>query len=231
MLFRLGAPFIAWFLFVQIPIKARADEQLWAVYEHRVPLMNSAPTLPRLSLRVATETIFSSETALQTALLRVGPMLDVTSWLYLAAHGSVLTNKVGSTYEAQYRTELELNPYGALGRFKWNDRLRNEITFTSGGVPQYRLREMLRVSMPLQSHPNWIPFVAGEVFITPTNKQSVSEIRNMLGIGYKFSNDTRTDFGYCLRNIYEARRWQIDHALFFVILFDVPHKSGNHVVN
>jgi hypothetical protein len=232
MIFRLAIFSLPLFFVIQMPVKALADKELWAVYEHRIPLVRSAPQLPRLSLRVATETVFGTETALQTALLRAGPMIDITSWLYVAAHGVVLTTKVGQNYEPRYRAEFELNPYGRLGPFRWNDRLRNEMTFGPGMTPEYRLREMFRLSLPLAAKPEWVPFVAVEAFITPMGKQSVSEVRNLFGVGYKLGSDTRMDLGYCLRNRYGAQGWEIDHALFVVFLFDVPRKViDKHTVN
>ena len=59
-----------------LPVVARADGGAWLWLEYRVPLVGRPPSLPRLSLRIWSDTRFSAAAGgLAQQFLRVGPVM------------------------------------------------------------------------------------------------------------------------------------------------------------
>lgn len=199
-------------LTVMAPGEAKADGEVWLWSEQRLPLTGSTTAVPRVSLRVFTDVRLSGRSeGLAQAFLRVGPLVHVTPWLFVGAHGTVYADRLASGQFAQeLRAELEPNLFGRVGPFTFNDRNRLEYRYRTAGE-RWRYRNQLRVNYAPPGA-RWIPFVWDELLVDLSG-DGVHQNRAEIGLGRMLGDRSRVDVGYLFRSRLESGQWHHDHIL------------------
>lgn len=194
------------------PGVAKADGEVWLWSEQRLPLTGSTTAVPRVSLRVFADVRLSGRSeGLAQAFLRVGPLVHVTPWLFVGAHGTVYADRLASGQFAQeLRAELEPNLFGRVGPFTFNDRNRLEYRYRTTGE-RWRYRNQLRVNYAPPGA-RWIPFVWDELLVDLSG-DGVHQNRAEIGLGRMLGDRSRVDVGYLFRSRLEAGQWHHDHIL------------------
>jgi hypothetical protein len=206
-----------------LPVVARADGGAWLWLEYRVPLVGRPPSLPRLSLRIWSDTRFSAAAGgLAQQFLRVGPVMDVTSWFTLAAHATIYADRrPDQSFEQEARLEIEPTFQARLWHFTFSDRNRLEYRWREAHS-RLRYRNQLRVNYaPLRQW--WIPFAWDEVLVDLT--EGFNENRFMAGVGFMLSSYIRLDAGYVLRTRRVPDGWDHDHLGVVYLFVNVPPKA------
>ena len=129
---------------------ARADVGAWTWLELRLRLRDHQEgERPGVSLRVFAGSRFTeSAGGLAQSFLRVGPLLDLTPWLFLGIHGTVYADRrPDGSFDQEWRVEVEPNLHGRLGPFTFNDRNRFEYRWRSS-VERFRYRNQFRSTTP-----------------------------------------------------------------------------------
>jgi|SRR5688572_20433749 len=210
-------------LVAQLARVGRADAGgAWLWFEYRQPILGLAPELPRLSLRLVSDTRLSSAVGgLAQQFLRVGPLLDAAPWLFLAVHGTIYADRrPDGTFDQEARLEVEPTFHGKVGRLQIQDRNRLEYRWReSGARVRYRNQLWLRYG-PLAKR--YVPFVWDEVLFDA--RDGFNENRLSLGLGFMLSATTRLDVGYLLRSRIVADEWQHDHLLLVYFFVGPPTK-------
>lgn len=201
---------------------ARADGEAWFWIENRVPIVRAdRPTFPRLDWRVFVDVRTNTRSeGLSQAFLRTGPLLFANDWLFVAAHGTIYSDRLASgVHDQEARLELEPNFFGRIGDFTFNDRNRVESRWRESGQ-RWRYRNQLRVNYAPKGA-KWIPFIWNEVLFDLSGA-GVNQNRLDMGIGRMLSDTTRFDVGYMIRSREEPIGWVHDHVLNFYLFFDAP---------
>lgn len=208
-----------------LPRAAAADGEVWLWTEHRIPLVGQAPDVPRMTLRLMTDTRFNGRSeGLDMAFLRAGPILHASAGFFAAAHMTVAADRLtGGAFGQQIRAELDLNPHGSLGPFTWIDRTRFEAIAPVGTTTFVRLRTMPRMNWRIGNGP-WLPFVADEIFVDPRARSLLSENRFFLGLGRAVGN-ARLEAAYMLRSREAGASWEHDHTLLISAFFGAPRRN------
>jgi hypothetical protein len=208
-------------LVAQLDTIGRADAGgAWLWFEYRQPILGLPPRLPRLSLRLFSDTrLHSAAGGLAQQFLRVGPILDAAPWLFLAVHGTIYADRrPDGSFDQEARLEVEPNFYGSVGRFSWNDRNRLEYRWRESGA-RVRYRNQLRLSYgPLVRR--LVPYVWDEVLFDA--REGFNENRVSLGLGFMLSSNVRLDVGYLLRSRVVSDAWQHDHLLLVYMFVGPP---------
>jgi hypothetical protein len=207
---------------------AGADAEVWAGYEHRIPLWRRDPVEPlRLNLRVAAEARFNIRSAgLDMLFLRAGPILHPTSWLALATHATVAPDKQpDGSFVAQIRAELDVAPHASFGDFTLLCRVRSELIWTTQPAPIFRSRHLVRVNW--RALPWLMPFAANELFFGPTLAPVVSENRAQAGLGFVLGSKQRIDVSYVWRLRAVAADVAHDHMLVALVFFGIPAAAAH----
>lgn len=192
-------------LVILAPASARADGGAWLWFEYRLPVSGLPPDLPRLSLRIWSDTRFHVDAGgLTQQFLRVGPLVDVTPWLFVAAHATVYADRrPGDVFDQEARLELEPNLHGRIGHFTFNDRNRLEYRWRASQT-RVRYRNQLRVNYA-PTGARAIPYLWDEVLFD--TKEGFNENRLMVGPGWMLNGHTRIDVGYLLRSRRGVDAW------------------------
>lgn len=198
---------------------ARADGEAWIWAELRLPVTESTELFPRTTLRVLAESrINGRSNGLDMSILRAGPLFDVTSWMFIGVHGTILADRAtDDRFVQEIRAELEPNLYGRWGDFTFNDRNRLELRYRDVET-RYRYRNQLRVNYAPEGQ-WWMPFVWDEILVDLSGL-GLNQNRVMAGVGLFTSASTRIELGYILRSREEATRWEHDHIGAVNLFFD-----------
>jgi hypothetical protein len=203
------------------PALARADGEVWVWTENRLPVVRAdEPRFPRVDWRIFTDFRANSRSdGLAQAFLRSGPLVFVTPFLFVAAHGTIYSDRLASgEHDQEARLELEPNFFGRLGDFTYNDRNRLEVRWRESGE-RLRYRNQLRVNYAPPGA-RWIPFVWDE-FLVDLSGLGLNQNRFEVGLGRTLGAATRLDVGYMIRSREEASGWAHDHVLNVYLFFDV----------
>ena len=190
--------------------EARSDQGAWLWFEYRQPVVGEADRFPRLSWRVSLDSRFLADRGgLAQQFLRTGPLVDVTSWLYIAIHGTSFADlHPDGVGDREYRFELEPTFQGRLGDFTWSDRNRFEYRWRET-VQRTRYRNQLRVNYaPVGAR--WIPFVWNEALIDLS--AGYNENRLFGGLARMLAPNIRLEGGYLLRSRSTDDGWAQDHV-------------------
>lgn len=219
MLSRLAAQLTLLSLFCLSPSIARADDGAWFWVEYRQRLWDAPPNTPRLSLRLFSDTRFSTTRGVLQQFLRVGPVFDVTSWFVLAVHGTVYADRqADDRFQPEARLELEPTFQVQLGPIHLADRNRLEYRWRET-VQRVRYRNQLRVRIV---KPGWVlqPFVWNEFLFDLS--AGFNENRLLMGVGFKLTENITLDLGYQLRSRVVANEWVNDHLAVAYLFINVP---------
>ena len=181
-------------------LPARADFETWIWAEARVPVITApTPAFPRLDWRVFTDARMNVRSGgLSQLFFRTGPLLYVTSWMFIGLHGTVYADRLGKPagdleagdFDQEARVELEPNLFWRLGDFTFNDRNRLEYRWREYET-RYRYRNQLRVNYAPRGAA-WIPFVWDELLVDLSGK-GVNQNRFNVGLGRMVNAHTRLD--------------------------------------
>lgn len=207
-----------------ISTQARADVESWNWIEYRLPIVGENQNFPKTSLRVFTDARLNARSnGLDNLFLRVGPLVDVTPWMFVGFHGTLLADRLANgDFEQEVRAEIEPNIYGRFGDFTYNDRNRLEYRMrpTSG---KFRYRNQLRVNYAPKDA-KIIPYIWDEVLIDLAGEY-FNQNRATIGFGIVFNENTRLDLGYILRTRYENQKWENDHIALVSLFVDIPKQK------
>lgn len=214
---------------IAAPRSALADDEggSWFVLEYRQPLVGRAPSLPRLALRIQSETRLLSRApaGLYEQYLRFGLQFEVTPWLWISPNGTVegARNSMGG-YEVEGRLEMEVYFTPHIGPVYLYDRNRVEWRYRDNIDSRLRYRNQLRVQIQPKG---WVvrPFVWNEWLVDAHN--GFNENRFVAGINWILPNGTPVDIGYLFRVRPDAQwSWSArDHVLWVQFVIGVPFKS------
>ncbi|MFO0677456.1 MAG: DUF2490 domain-containing protein [Polyangiaceae bacterium] len=199
---------------------ARADGEAWFWIENRLPVVRTEkPGFPRLDWRfVADFRLNSRSKGLAQSFLRTGPVFYPTSFLFVAMHGTIQSDRLATgRHDEEARVEFEPNLFGRVGDFTWNDRNRLEWRWRESG-DRWRYRNQLRINYaPVGA--KWIPFVWDELLIDLSGL-GLNQNRAQIGMGRMVGESTRIDLGYMVRSREDAGAWIHDHVLNLYVFFD-----------
>jgi hypothetical protein len=203
--------------------RALADDGgAWLWLEYRLPVAGLPPRLPRLSMRLFSDTRFSAAAGgLAQQFLRVGPIFEVTSWLFLGVHGTIYADRLADgTFDQEARLEVEPNFNWRIGRFTFHDRNRLEYRWREERS-RVRYRNQVRISYaPVGA--KYIPFIWDEVLFDLTD--GFNENRFMTGLGFMLNSHIRLDLGYMLRTRLVEGDWQQAHLGVVYLFVGLPSK-------
>jgi Protein of unknown function (DUF2490) len=216
-------------LFTSLSAAAQGAEA-WAVFEYRL-LLAEQPERPRVSLRINSDNRFAQLSGgLDLTFLRVGPLVELRPWLLLAAHGTAISDKLGSgAHSTEYRLELEPTLQGRRGDLTWLDRNRVEYRF--GDKERLRYRNLLRVNYAPKGA-RWLPFVWNEVMLEQDLEveggadEGLNQNRLSAGVGYVIREGTRFDVGYLRRSKKAGGEWLGDNVLWTSLLVALPSRAS-----
>jgi hypothetical protein len=214
---------------VATPTVARADLESWTWVETRTPIARAEDGRAWLQWRTFADARLALRTdGVDNLFLRVGPLVDVAPWLFVAAHVTALADQVGARgFETELRAELEPNLRFRAGDFAVNDRNRVEYrdrTLAAGGVRRsVRYRNQLRIAYAPEGQ-WWQPFLWDEVLVDSI--AGLHQNRLTVGCGFVIAPKTRLDVGYMLRSRDEPDGWAHDHILLLYLFLDVPERAG-----
>jgi hypothetical protein len=195
---------------------AQADGGAWFWYEHRVPLVRR---MPRLSLRLWSDTRFSGALGLAQQFLRVGPVYEPTSWLVLAVHGTIYGDHLpGGEWDYEARLEIEPTFQVRFGRVSLADRNRLEYRFRETRDARVRYRNQFRVNV--DAHTNLVPFIWNEWLVDL--RDGWNENRFSVGLGIRVAPHVRFDLGYLLRTRAPLGQTAQDHLGMISVFVGVP---------
>lgn len=218
-----------------LPLTARADGEAWAQFEYRLPVVQGpAPRWPRVDVRIYSEARFAGRAdGINETFLRVGPLVYLTPWLFVATHATASTLRASSGQHVfELRAELEPNLFGRLGPFTFNDRNRVEMRWREAGV-RWRYRNQLRVAYQPPGA-RVFPFVWDELLfdLSPLPQgpsvTGLQQNRASAGLSVQLHPNVRFDVAYLLRSRREAasatepERWEHDHGAVVALFVDVP---------
>jgi hypothetical protein len=189
---------------------ARADSGAWLWIETRVPIVGRAPTLPRLSWRILSDTRLTVNSGgLFQQYLRTGPVFDVTKWLVLAVHGTIYADRrPDGSFEQEARLEVEPTFQLNVAGFRIADRSRLEFRWRPAHS-RLRYRNQLRVAYWPEGWPAF-PVVWNEFLIDATD--GYSENRFVAGVGIPWAKGRyRVELAYMLRSRRAGDVWTHDH--------------------
>jgi hypothetical protein len=198
---------------------ARADQELWLWSEMRLPVASTEEFPVRTTLRVWNDARFSGRRdGLHQLFLRVGPLFDLTPWLFVGVHGTVYADHLATgQFEEERRAELEPNLYWRWGAFTFSDRNRLEYRWRDSG-DGWRYRNQLRINYAPEGQ-TFIPFVWDEVLV-PLFDEGSPQNRLMAGLGVSTTPSTRIEVGYMWRARHEAEEWQHDHIAVLYLFYN-----------
>jgi len=217
---RLRSIALAALLLLAFAATARADEGAWVWFEYRQPIIGDSATLPRLSLRFWSDTRFSAERGgIGQQFVRIGPIFDVTSWFFLAVHGTIYVDRAANgTAEQEARLEIEPNFVWRLGPLTFSDRNRLEYRFRES-VQRVRYRNQIRVNYsPVGA--KWIPFVWNEFLVDL--RAGYNENRLAAGLGRMLAPNVRLEAAYLLRSRLPGAEWVHDHIGILYLFVGLP---------
>lgn len=221
------------------------DFELWLPIEVRVPVVsNATPSWPRVDWRVALEARFAPRfNGAEQIFLRTGPIVYVTPWMFVAAHGSLLADALSTTagmptrMEEEARAELEPNFFGRIGPFTIANRLRFEYRWRQT-YQRVRIRNQLRINLAPQG---WrvLPFVQDEVLLDTWDSRipadgtlpagvaptpGINQNRLMFGVGFQVASNIRIDVGMLVRARQQPGMadWAVDMGPWLQLFMDVP---------
>lgn len=200
---------------------AKADTESWNWVELREPIIKDSKNLPNIKLRVFSDARLNTRSkGLGDLFLRVGPLVDVTPWLFIGLHGTLQANKTDTTFIQETRMEIEPNFYGRIGDFTFNDRNRLEYRMRETGN-KFRYRNQLRFNYEPENidMKNLVPYIWDEVLIDLAG-EGFNQNRASIGIGYKFGKSNKIDLGYMLRSRFQSSVWIQDHILLISLTAD-----------
>lgn len=217
---------LAWVL-VSRSTLARADGGAWMWFEYRLPIVGEhTGVFPRLSLRLWTDTrLMADAGGLAQQFLRVGPLFDVTPWLYVAVHGTIYADRrPDASFEQEARLEIEPNFAWRVGRFTFNDRNRLEYRWRQAGA-RVRYRNQFRVNYAPRGA-RWIPFVWDEWLFDLG--AGFSENRLAIGLGRMLNTHIRLEAAYVLRSrdLAPVPAWQHDHVGVLFLSVGLPPRPN-----
>jgi len=199
---------------------ARADGGAWIWVETRVPLVGRAERTPRLSLRVWSDTrLMGAAGGLAQQFVRIGPILDVTSWFFLAAHGTIYADRRPSgAFDQEARLEIEPNFHGRVGPLTFNDRNRLEYRWRADHS-RVRYRNQLRINYQPKG---WrlFPFAWDEMLFDFSD--GFNENRFLAGVAFMIRPHIRIEAGYLLRSRDINNAWQHDHVGVTYLFVGIP---------
>lgn len=202
-----------------LPSTALADGEFWSLTEARVPVFGYPNRVPRMSARFIGEFRLAGRSqGLYQGLLRVGPVVDLTSWLVLSLNGVVTADRSAKNeYLSEGRFEIEPLVYGMVGPLYWHYRNRFEFRFRQG-QPLQRFRVQVRLSLRPEG---WrlSPFVWNELFFGLSG-ESFNQNRFAAGVELAIRDGMRVDFAYLLRPIRPGpvgSDWRIDHGFILAV--------------
>lgn len=201
------------------PAAAHADQELWLWSEVRLPVASAEEFPVRTTFRIWNDVRFSRRRdGLHQVFVRVGPLFDLTPWLFVGVHFTVYADKLATgEFDEERRGELEPNLHFRWGSFTFNDRNRLEYRWRESG-DGFRYRNQLRVNYAPENA-RWIPFLWDEVLV-PLTEGGFLQNRLMGGLGFMTSPSTRIEAGYMFRSREEPTGWEHDHILGVNLFYD-----------
>lgn len=201
---------------------ALADVESWNFFETRIPLIEKNENFPKTNLRVFSGALLNNRSqGVGSLLIRVGPLVDITPWLFTGFHGVLMADRTSAgDFIQESRGEIEPNFYGRLGDFTLLDRNRLEFRNRTTGN-QLWYRNMARINYAPQGMPLSY-FISNEVFIDLL-KGNLVQNRAIIGLGININKGLKLDTGYMLRSRYlpVSFSWEIDHILIMVLTADL----------
>lgn len=201
-----------------VPTSVQASAEAWLWAETRLPLASEEEFLTRTNLRLHTETRLSERAeGLEMAIVRVGPLFDVSDWLFVGVHGTAIAHESSAgVFTEEFRVELEPNFHGRLGDWTFNDRNRLELR-ARDGKSNLRYRNQLRLNYaPLGSR--LLPFVWDEILLDLSHAQ-FTQNRLMTGLGWLTSASSRLEVGYIWRTRFGPHQPTLHDHIAAVSLF------------
>lgn len=200
------------------PESAHADEELWLWSEMRLPLASQDEFPVRTTFRLFNDVRFSRRRdGLQQAFTRVGPLFDLTPWVFVALNATVYADHLADgTFQEERRAEIEPTFHWRIGDFGFLDRNRLEYRWRDTG-DGWRYRNQLRVNYVAWS--TIVPFVWDEVLVQLSD-EGFHQNRLQGGIGIVTSKSTRIDVAYMLRSRKEPEGWINDHVGVLYLFYD-----------
>ncbi len=222
------------------PATARADFEFWVPVEFRVPVLRTpTPTWPRLDWRVIAEARFAGRfNGAEQVFFRIGPVLYVSPWFFVAAHGVVAADALATTagmparMEEELRAEIEPTFFGRIGPFTLVNRNRFEYRWRQT-YDRTRARVLLRVNLaPL----GWrvLPFAQDEILVDVTDSRAanpasvppapgLNQNRVMAGVGFQLLPSVRLDVAALLRarQVPGQSDWALDAGPWIQLFVDI----------
>lgn len=198
---------------------ARADHELWVWSEMRLPVATAEQLPFRTTFRLFNDFRFSGRRdGLHQAFLRLGPLFDLTPWLFVAVNGTVVADHLADgSFDEERRIELEPTLHWRWGDFAFADRNRLEYRWRDSGHA-FRYRNQLRISYAPPKHVI-IPFVWDEALIA-LNDEGFHQNRLTAGVTTVLSSTTRLEGGYMFRSRRELGSWFHDHIGVVYLFYD-----------
>jgi hypothetical protein len=185
----------------------------------RLPVASVDEFPVRTTLRLWNDVRFNRRRdGLHQAFVRVGPLFDLTPWLFVGVHFTVYADKLATgAFDEERRGELEPNFHFRWGKFTFNDRNRLEYRWRESR-DEFRYRNQLRVNYAPEKA-RWIPFLWDEILV-PLAAEGWLQNRLMGGVGFMTSPSTRLEVGYMLRSREEPFGWEHDHIAVAYLSYD-----------
>ena len=179
---------------------------------HMVDFQGVDGSASNFSLRMSPEFSGTRDSnGFRQAVLRGGLSLKLTSWLTLGANGVVL-----DTFGTQdVRAEVQPDLHVSFGALQVDDR--NRVAYRAldkADGNRWRYDNELKLSLDSKDC-HFVPFVSDEIFVN-TDQRGLDQNRATVGVGYKFTDNSRVDLGYMVRSVEDTTNtW---HQTHFVLV-------------
>jgi hypothetical protein len=151
-----------------------------------------------------------------------------------------LESDLSRPFEREWRTTVQLLHYAYFGRVNFTHRLRGEYRWRGIDDPQIRqnmrFRYRMRVRIPINTNyfytdKTWYTSIYSEPHVEwgrDVKGLQFTQLRNFIGLGYRFWGWTRIELGYLLQLNMRANGNQMDlsQGPMFYLFFDVLSRNS-----
>jgi hypothetical protein len=203
---------------IAVAAPARADDEAWLVYEHRMPVY-VRKAFPRVGWRLIADLRLNRRSdGIHQYYFRTGPLLYFAPWFFTAIHGTAYADRLSSgAFDQEYRFEIEPTFQGRVGDFALTDRNRFEWrTRESGDRTRYRNQFRAQYSPP---GIKWNPVVWDEALFDLT-RDGFNQNRLFVGLARLLGGGSRIEAGLMARSRKEPAGWIHDAVWMVALLVD-----------